>query len=376
MPQFIGREDWLQRFKGYLQQQQGVIWRVTGQPGIGKSTLLRQFEYECEQLERPNVWLDLESFTPAQGLEVLAAMAGAARFFDTEKANKGWKEKVGEGFNTGSGFLLGALELGKGLIPGGELIAGGAKVLVDLGAGVAGSAAQTSENAAAAHPELYLLDTLAKAGEKHPVLLVDTYEHILRNDLKVQSRLVLGYGQAREGSVKTLRLSEWLHELFEYLQAKGWRIVIAGREVPRSKPDDQLPRFSRDEILQAARIRPALAEYLPTQESAIAAVLSTLSFEGNPLWLQVAMNLLENLLAEGKDLAQLAQQPDHLHECFEKKDWRDSGDDEGIEHGRCKLNLINTLTSHIEGLDEQAWKIALPRVLDDGSNCSHPHPLR
>ena len=138
------------------------------------------------------------------------------------------------------------------------------------GAGVAGNAAQTSENAAAAHPELYLLDALAKAGEKHPVLLVDTYEHILRHDLKVQSRLVLGYGQAREGSVKALRLSEWLLELFEYLQA--------------------------------ARIRPALAEYLPEQDTAIAAVLSTLSFEGNPLWLQVAMNLMENLLAEGKDL--------------------------------------------------------------------------
>ena len=104
------------------------------------------------------------------------------------------------------------------------------------------------------------------------------------------------------GSVKALRLSEWLHELFEYLQTKGWRIVMAGREVPRSKPDDQLPRFSRHEILQAARIRPALAEYLPEQDSAIAAVLSTLSFEGNPLWLQVVMNLLENLLAEGKDL--------------------------------------------------------------------------
>lgn len=366
MPQFIGREEWLKRFQGYLQQHQGVIWRVTGQPGIGKSTLLRQFEYECEAVKRPNIWLDLESFTPAQGLDVLAAMAGTARFFDTEKANKGWKEKVGEGYKTVSGGLIGALELGKDLIPGGGLAVGAVKVLVGLGEGVAGNAAQTSENTAAAHPELYLLDALAKAGEQHPVCLVDTYEHILRHDLKVQSRLVLGYGQARDGSVKTLRLSEWLHELFEYLQTKGWRIVMAGREVPRSKPDDQLPRFSRDEILQAARIRPALAGYLPAQKSAIASVLSTLSFEGNPLWLQVAMNLLENLLAEGKDLAQLAQQPEYLHECFETDDPFDTGAYDGIEHGRCKLTLINTLTRHIGDLEDQAWKIALPRVLDKG----------
>ena len=366
MPQFIGREDWLQRFQGYLQQQQGVIWRVTGQPGIGKSTLLRQFEYVCEQSECPNVWLDLESFTPTQGLDVLAAMAGAARFFDTEKVNKGWKEKAGESFKTVSGGLIGALELGKDLIPGGGLAVGAAKVLVGLGEGVAGKAAQASEDAAAAHPERYLLEALAKAGEKHPVLLVDTYEHILRHDLKVQSRLVLGYGQAREGSLKTLRLSEWLHELFEYLQTKGWRMVMAGREIPRSKPADQLPRFSRAEILQAARNRPALAEYLPAQEAAIASVLSTSSFDGNPLWLQVAMNLLENLLAEGKDLSQLAQQPGYLHECFETDDPFDTGAYEGIEHGRCKLTLINTLTRHIGELEDQAWKIALPRVLDKG----------
>ena len=366
MQQFIGREDWLNRFKDYLRQQQGVIWRVTGQPGIGKSTLLRQFKDLCEDAKHPNLWLDLENFTPANGLDVLTELVRSARFFDAEKSGKTWQEKAGEGFKTGSGFLLGALELGKDLIPGGGLLAGGTKVLVDLGSGVAGNAAQRSENAAAANPELYLLELLGKAGDNHSVCLVDTYEHILRHDLKVQSRLVLGYGQAREGSIKTLRLSEWLHELFEYLQGKGWRIVMAGREVPRSKSDDQLPRFSRDEILQAARIRPALAEYLPAQESAIASVLSTLSFEGNPLWLQVAMNLLENLLAEGKDLAQLAQQPDHLHACFETDDPFDTGAYDGIEHGRCKLTLINTLTRHIGDLDDQAWKIALPRVLDKG----------
>ena len=192
MQQFIGREDWLNRFKDYLSQEKGVVWRITGQPGIGKSTLLRRFEHTCEHAERPNVWLDLENFTPAQGLEVLAAMASAARFFDTEKANKGWKEKAGEGFKTVSGGLIGALELGKDLIPGGGLAVGAAKVLVGLGEGVAGSAAQISENAAANHPELYLLEALAKAGEKLPVCLIDTYEHILRNDLKIQSRLVLG----------------------------------------------------------------------------------------------------------------------------------------------------------------------------------------
>jgi hypothetical protein len=299
-------------------------------------------------------------------LEILTEIVRSARFFNAETAGKTKREKAGEAAVWLKDKLGGVMEVGKLLDPTGGVIAGGAKVLLDLGMGLAGGASQMSENAAAAHPELFLLEALAKAGEKHPVLLVDTYEHILRHDLKIQSRLVLGYGQAREGSAKTLRLSEWLHELFGYLQTKGWRMVMAEREVPRSKPDDQLPRFSRDEILQAARIRPALAGYLPAQESALAAVLSTLSFGGNPLWLQVAMNLLENLLAESKDLEQLAQQPDYLHECFEEDDPLDIDGFDGIEHGRCKLSLINTMTRHIAGLEEQAWKIALPRVLDKG----------
>ena len=365
MQQFIGREDWLNRFKDYLSQEKGVVWRITGQPGIGKSTLLRRFELHCEDAEHPVTWLDMEGFTPAHGLEVLTEMVRAARFFNAETVGKTKREKAGEATVWLKDKLGGVMDVGKLLDPTGGLIVGGAKVLFDLGMGLAGGAAQMSESAAAAYPELFLLEALVKAGEKRPVCLIDTYEHILRNDLKIQSRL-LGDGRAREGSIKTQPLSEWLHKLFEYLQVNGWRIVMTGREVPLSKSDDQLPRFSRDEILQAARIRPALAEYLPTQESAIAAVLSTLSFEGNPLWLQVAMNLLENLLAEGKDLAQLAQQPEYLHECFETDDPFDTGAYNGIEHGRCKLTLINTLTRHIGDLEDQAWKIALPRVLDKG----------
>ncbi|MEZ5449212.1 MAG: ATP-binding protein [Thiolinea sp.] len=368
MQQFIGRENWLQRFQDYLHQEPGVIWRITGQPGIGKSTLLRRFEHACETAERPNVWLDMEGFAPVHGLDVLATMAGCARFFDTEKSNKTLKEKVGEGFKTVGDGLVGVLELSKDLIPGGGLLAGGAKVLVNLGAGVAGKAALISETEAAAHPELYLLNALAAAGTagKQPVCLVDTYEHVLRTDLKIKSRLMLGYGQAREGQEKEMPLSAWLADVFEYLKDKGWRMVVTGRSIPRSELKDNLPRFSRAEILTAAASRPDLREYLANQEDAIAGVLSTLSFEGNPLWLQVAMNLLENLLAEGKDLEQLAQQPEYLQTCFEEDDPFDLGAYDGIEHGRCKLALINTMTRHISGLEDQAWKIALPRVLDRG----------
>jgi tetratricopeptide (TPR) repeat protein len=133
-----------------------------------------------------------------------------------------------------------------------------------------------------------------------------------------------------------------------------------------SQPENQLPRFSEAEIVQAAQLRPALSTYIPEQSNTLVQVLSTLSFGGNPLWLQVAMNLLENLLAEGKDLSELAQQPEYLQSCFEEEDPFDVGVYEGVEHGRCKLVLIQTLTRSIQDLEGQAWKIALPRVLDRG----------
>ena len=81
--------------------------------------------------------------------------------------------------------LVGILELSKDLIPGGELVAGGAKVLVGLGSGVAGNAAQTSENEAAAHPELYLLNALAAAATngKKPVCLVDADSDELNREI-------------------------------------------------------------------------------------------------------------------------------------------------------------------------------------------------
>ena len=109
MQQFIGREIWLERFQDYLKQEHGVIWRITGQPGIGKSALLRKFERLCKEDKHPNVLLDLENFTPAHGQDVLTELVHSARFFDAEKSGKTWKEKAGEGFKTGSDFVLGAL---------------------------------------------------------------------------------------------------------------------------------------------------------------------------------------------------------------------------------------------------------------------------
>lgn len=365
---FIGREEWLQRLKQQLAQTQGNTWRITGQPGIGKSTLLKRFEYECEQSQHPNIRMDMDSLIPNQGANLLADFVASARFFDPEKSNKTLTEKLGENFGTLSNGIAGALKLGQAFIPAGELLAEGAQLIGQLGTNSAEQAANISEHQAAAQPELYLLQALAAPAQKglKPVLFIDTYEHLLHEGLHMQSQLVFGFGEPREGPSKTIACAEWLGHVFNYLEQQGWRIVLAGRSIPLSQNKDKLPSFSQQEVLDAAKTRPALAPYLDTQAEDITEVLTTLSFGGNPLWLQVAMNLLENLLAKGEDIKQLAKQPDYLQECFATEDPLDIDSYQGIEHGRCKLKLINTLSHHIEGLEDQAWKIALPRKLDMG----------
>ena len=368
MDHFVGRKEWLSRFQEYLNQEGGCWWRITGPPGIGKSSLLRHFERDCEEREHPNAWLDVENpegrreFT--RGADILAELVRSARFFDAEKSGKSLREKAGEAAVWADGAIGKVADASKPLDPTGGLIAGGAKALLALATGLLGKNAQLSEEAAQSRPEWFLLQALISAGERRPVCLVDTYEHCLRKNLMVRSRLDFGHLPPREVGERERPLAEWLSSLFACLEKNGWRIVVAGREMPRSREDDRLQHFTREEILAAARKRPALASYLPAREEPMARILATLSFDGNPLWLQVSMNLLEQLLAQGEDLAELARDPRALHARFEEDNPFDLGQYEGIEHGSSKLAMMQTLTRPIENLEDQAWRIALPRILD------------
>ncbi|MCX7108652.1 MAG: TIR domain-containing protein [Proteobacteria bacterium] len=301
-PQFIGRQEWLARFETYRTQPRGVIWRITGQPGIGKSSLLQRFQEICRQKKHPVTWLNMEGFIAGNGVDVLEMLAK-----------------------------------------------------------------QLNMATATAQNEIDLLTLLAAAGNKHPVCLVDTFEHLMRDAIQVNSQLTFKLGQAHEENSKTQTMAGWLVQVFKHLQSQGWRVVMAGRELSGSTPEDvQLPRFTTAEILLAAKQRPALQVHCTTQAQDLGKILASLSFQGNPLWLQLALNLLENELAEGKTLGDLAAQPDYLQQRFETEDPFDLGAYEGIEQGRYKLALLDTLTRHIVGLEDQAWKIALPRILDDG----------
>jgi TolA-binding protein len=370
MQQFIGRVEWLNQFAAYRAQEAGVIWRITGQPGIGKSSLLRQFMWNCEQDKAAHVMLDVEHFTPAHGADVLKALADSARFFDTEKTNKSTKEKLGELYGAASNGLVSILEFGKDALPYGGAIATTAKILTDFGKAPAEKAAQQTEQALANHPELFLLNALAATAtpERKPICFIDSYEHLLNKKLQIKTRLLFGWDNVQDTAERSMLLTEWLGHIWHYLHSKGWRVVLLGREVPLAKPDQQMQRFNAEEVLAAARLRHPLAMYMiyESEREALLTLLNQLSFGGNPLWLQVGMNLLEDLLQEGKDLIELAARPEELQACFEEEDPLDTDSYEGIAYARCKLVLMKTLTQHIADLDGQAWKIALPRILNKG----------
>ncbi|MEZ5536626.1 MAG: hypothetical protein R3F02_13505 [Thiolinea sp.] len=325
MRNFVGRKQWIDRFNDYMHPDDGLIWRITGVPGIGKSILLRRFAERCEEARRAHVFLDIEEFQAVHGLDILSELSKSARYFDTEKSNKKLSEKVSESIvKVKDGLGSSILEVGKLIDPSG-VFSGSAKVLLDLGAGLADSAANMSEEAAAANPELFLLEALAAAGDdnKKPICLVDTFEHALAGELKLQSRLDFGFAEPRESTLKTQPLAEWLLSLFEFLISKGWRVVISGRNIPEINISEakliksQLKEFSREEIYQAAKKHPVLNFYLSEHSDATLDVLSTLSYEGNPLCLKLATNLLA-LPDKEKNIEILVTKLNDVQQCYGK----------------------------------------------------------
>jgi tetratricopeptide (TPR) repeat protein len=369
---FIGRETWIKRFEGYLEQPDRAVWGITGQPGIGKSRLLGRFAECCETSKHPYVRLEVEDYQPSHGLEVLRDMSIAAQFFATEQAGAR-SNPLGEHFSSLGQALLGALGLAVTTgFPELIAISTATQIMVNLGIDIAQEHyqknAQRIEQAANERPERCLLEGIAAAAEKTPVLLIDTYEHLMNPNLKIKTRLIWEEGGAvRDGPEKEVKLFEWLSGLLRYLHAKEWRIVVMGRNIPKiqeTRQNEDLEYFSNEEILDAAKANTRLRGYVDTHPIALPDILRDLSFGGNPLWLQLAMNLLETLLDDGRRIDQLAQDRKALHADFEWEDPLSVSSYEKIENQSCKLAILQKIINSFGGQGKEAWKIALPRVLD------------
>jgi hypothetical protein len=145
-------------------------------------------------------------------------------------------------------------------------------------------------------PELQLLQQFADAGEFRPVCLVDTFEHLLNDNKQLKSRLDFRFQTPQENStIREMPVGAWLLPLFHYLQTHGWCIVVAGRVIDNQK-NTELQAFNPMEIKAAIHSRPELDHFMNDYSDAMIRILSILSFNGNPLWLHLAMNKLERLL--------------------------------------------------------------------------------
>ena len=383
MQQFIGRESWLKEFQQKREAKKGEIWKIEGHSGLGKSTLLRQgFAEQCIASEHIYTLLDMEDLSLSSGLEVLSELVNNATFLDVENANKTLKEKTGEWFGAIGKTVSSATDLSKDLYPGGSAVAALTKLGINALSSTADSAANMSERAAQEHPERYLLEILGAIGESRPVLLVDSYEHLLATESDISSSIVFENHRILERTEKDYALQIWLNDLFSYLQNTGWLVVIAGQKIPSistglENKSQQLERFSIKEIIDAVSQHPYLDSVFIDHKGTLPHVLSTLSFGGNPLWLRLGMNLLEDLLRDGEDLNRLKDDTEYLQQCFYKGHSPNIDafsaflDDDShlsghIEHAKSKLKLIDGFAKPIGGLDENIWKIALPRQLDEG----------
>ncbi|GHU23943.1 hypothetical protein FACS189488_07550 [Betaproteobacteria bacterium] len=367
--EFIGRETWIDHFEAYREQAGTVpVWGIKGQPGIGKSRLLNQFVKRCKEAQHPHVHLSMESYTPQTGDQVLKDFVRAARDFTPLTEDEQFKKaKRGKSFSTLIEALMSTLGLAATAVePTAAIAIGVARIAVRLGSDLTEDEVQEIEKEAAEHPERFLLESLSKFADQKPVCLIDTYEHIVNDKLKIKTRLIWDEnGEVGEGLERDVELYEWLGDLLDYLRTKGWRIVITGRHVLRIHKGcriEPLGYFSDNEIISAAKTNDDLREYVDSHQDSLRIILKDLSFKGNPLWLQVAMNLLEILLKEGEDIDALAKNRDKLHATFEEKGNVLVDRHEETELRHCKLAMIHRIFGEKA---KQVWRIALPRVLDE-----------
>ena len=239
---FIGRESYLDDFRGHLKAagETGFIVRYRGQAGIGKSTLLKRFAEICDEQDHPYCSLNLDGVGFSSGQQFLFEIARSARNFPDARALAAQHQSSGSNLQKNLKYheetintVMGALEK---VDPTGGIAANLIHTVIDFGQGVlnrktAEKKAKELANAAFQNSELFLLNVLAKVGEKHPVCFLDGYEHLFQYNHKLTSRIeyTLDGRQVREFNQSEIVLAKWVKDLVQFLERHGWLIITAGR---------------------------------------------------------------------------------------------------------------------------------------------------
>ena len=207
---------------------------------------------------------------------------------------------------------------------------------------------------------------------KQPLIFIDTYERLQAAQELRQQKIATMYAGLNERltSVKTeLSLQDWLERFLEFCQQQGALILIAGRKVGSWQHHAQdLERFKDEDILNligksAYPNLQALLDDGEAQEQALA-LLKQLSFGGIPLWLQLALNFINLELREGQTISGLARSQ-NVADLFAQPLDEHELNSLNVDKASCKLALFNRVMQHNLELADDAWKMALPRYLDD-----------
>jgi tetratricopeptide (TPR) repeat protein len=394
MRYFIGRKKELEKFEQLLKGTKGELWAIQAGSGVGKSTLLRRFWQVLQEKQHPALFLNIEDLTVDNKLPkandwllLLARLSNIPHLQMTvdkiagqfpEKLseikqladilkpsmqqlgdslkNEFWDKKVNE-LSVGDYIEIGKSTIAKPFVAAQQLFQS-----------LKTKKQQAEQQFIKDNLELFLLQAFLEASKKHSVFLIDTFEHLLTNTPIAMQTLECDIDfatQKRHLNPKQQTFAQWLSNLLEMLKESGAIVIVAGRQLAHWRhQQEELPLFNEQEILEAAQnhseiLRKTCAKHpIETQH-----VLLKLSFEGNPLWLQVGLNLLADLLNEGQDITKLAQSNTELQACFERPKIQFVTDN--IEHASCKLTLFNHVTRHVANFEEQGWKLALPRLLND-----------
>ncbi|MFI3198853.1 MAG: tetratricopeptide repeat protein, partial [Methylococcaceae bacterium] len=380
-PTFIGRERQLAEIDRLIKAKQGGVFAVKGNPGIGKSTLLRHIAKQYN--DKGQVFIDLNDLRPLQTavefLQFFTERAHGLKYTQEAlaKINGTYKTVADlaapyQSVLTDAGQLA-ADELSKNLDGQDKSkLSGIASILWKLGIVLWGRK-QENDKTKLGDPELYLLKALKQDCKQHPLIFIDTYERLQAASEISQQKISSRYSRPHEHldpKNESISLQDWLERFLPFLQQQGAIIMIAGRKTGYWQAlADSLERFEEDDILALALALAGSSQYAYLQQAvaeqpqAVLSVLKQLSFDGIPLWLQLAINFVGQELDNGKTISELAVM-DNLNAYFAIPVSDADLNTDNIEHASCKLALFKRVMQHNLEIADHAWQMALPRRLD------------
>jgi len=258
---FVGRQKELEKFRQNIKSKKPTIYRIVGKPGIGKSSLIDQFRAICKSENYPNTYISFDTDSHfSDGIILLKDLVGRSSCCFGEIKDGKLQDDSAPWW---SDFVSAVTETKFGKVADGTL-----KSAIALYKKIEKKDKQNIIEDATKTPELFLLNLLSTVGEKKPVIFIDAYEHLFNEEIfKIESFLDLQRSTICEYEKKEYKLLHYIDRLIDFLQSKGWHVVVTGRVMREEKKADKLEPFSDDDILSFASNYNELHKYITNTSS-------------------------------------------------------------------------------------------------------------